>query len=314
LKQSKCPICQSNDIDILISEAPDHVTGHLFQILSCQSCKFCFTDPIPDHMEIYYPDKYRAYGPFTAGIMKIFYRHRVRKWTRMIGRPGNVLEVGCGSGLMLEAFKRRGWSEVGIERTESIAEQVRSTLGLNVVAGGIENIKQEPHFDLIVLYNVLEHLPQPLNILKECVLRLAADGLLIVNVQNIDSWQARFGGALWQHLDPPRHFSHFAPQSLRRALERVGFNTYNITFVSFEHDPFGWVQTTLNKIMNRPNILTRYLMGIETFNLKVFLSFLFAAIMIIPAMVLSMLSWQFKKGALMQFIATRKIKLAEQTQ
>lgn len=304
----KCPICGSTEIEDIIPRANDHITGDFFQILGCRSCEVCFTYPAPDDMEPYYPSKYRGYGPFVMRLLRTFYSFRVGKWTRMIGRPGAALEIGCGAGLMLDALRLKGWQVMGVERTEAMASYARDTLGLNVITGGLEAIPKKPCFDLIILFQVLEHLHNPFLTLKECAARLKPGGLVIINVPNIDSLQARCFGPLWLHLDPPRHLFHFSPNSLANIVRMAGLEVSNVSFVSLEHDPYGWVQSTINRITGSYNVLTRYLMGIEVSNRQIIISVILGALLAVPSVILSMITWIIGRGALMQIVATAPIK------
>jgi len=299
----KCPICESLEVIDVIPRVNDHITGDIFQILGCKSCGVCFTYPVPDNMELYYPSEYRGYGALAKAVLRTFYRFRVRRWMKMIGKPGMVLEIGCGEGLMLDTLRQKGWKVMGIERTEAMAVYARDTLGLDIVSGGIELVPGEKNFDLIILFQVLEHMHNPQSILKECAARLKPGGFLIINVPNFDSWQARFGGNVWLHLDPPRHLFHFSPKSLTQILRTIGLDIHDVKFISFEHDTFVWIQTAINKIIGHYNVLTRYLMGIEKLNFYVVISVVLGLLMVIPSIFLSVVSWVMSKGALTQVVA-----------
>lgn len=299
----KCPVCGSSEIEEIIPKAPDYITAEVFKVIGCQGCDVNFTYPVPADVGAYYPSKYRGYNPFLLAVLRWFYLMRVKKWLKTVGGPGAALEVGCGLGLMLDILRRKGWEVTGIERTEEMAAKVRDNLGLNVISGDFTRLPKTHSFDLIVLFNVLEHMPNPQIVLKECAQRLKTGGFLIISVPNFDSWQARFNSHLWLHLDPPRHLVHFTPQSLENNLAMAGLAVHSVQFASFEHDPFGWIQSGINKIIGSQNNLTRYLMGIEHFNFRVGISIIFGLLMAIPAVFLSMASWVMKKGALMQVTA-----------
>jgi len=205
---------------------------------------------------------------------------------------------------MLVAFRRRGWRVVGIERNEVAAETARQTLGPNTIATSMESLPADARFDLIVLFQVLEHIGEPVALLRECARHLAPGGLLIANVPNFSSWQSRFAGSKWMHLDVPRHLNHFTPQTISTTLERAGLKPVGMSFTSLEHDPYGWVESTINRLTGRANTLTRYLMGLEPFGPAVLLSFVLGVALVPPALLLSMASWLAKRGALMETAAT----------
>lgn len=307
-KIKACSVCKTVITKNMIHKVNDHVSGDAFQILYCEKCQLHFTSPVPENMEVYYPLKYREYGPLAITFLHFFYNFHVSKWAKLTDKPGRALEIGCGKGFMLDALKRRGWDVVGIERTKEMVAYAKNILKLNVVSKEISQFPKEQEFDLIILFNSLEHMLNPESMLKECSARLKPGGLLVVTVPNFGSWQAKFAGRYWVHLDPPRHLFHFCQRSLINLMKKSGFNIYRVGFVSFEHDPFGWIQSTINKITGQQNILTRYLMGIEHFNFMVFLSIILSAILILPSVLLSIVSWIAGQGSIMEITAIRHNK------
>lgn len=297
-----CPVCASSLVDAAIPNALDHITKENFKILSCRSCSLSFTYPAPDDMEKYYPRQYRGYSALTKIMLQLLYRVRVKYWVKAFAKPGKALEIGCGTGVMLVELKKRGWAVTGIERTESVAAYARDNFGLNVLSCGLEALPKEERFDLVILFNALEHMKDPLTVLRECSARLRPNGQLLISVPNFDSYQARFESK-WLHLDVPRHLFHFTPVSMVNILGRAGLKKQSVKFVSFEHDPFGWIQSSINKITGSRTILTRYLMGLEKFSFSVAISFFLGFLLVIPAVFLSLFSWVNKKGAIMHVVA-----------
>jgi SAM-dependent methyltransferase len=204
---------------------------------------------------------------------------------------------------MLAAFKRRGWRALGTERNEMAAEAARLSLGADMVATSVDELPTSARFDLIILFQVLEHIGEPLSLLRECCTRLAPGGRLITNVPNFSSWQSRFGRSKWFHLDVPRHLVHFTPQTLAATLDRAGLELADMSFASLEHDPYGWVESTINRLTGRANTLTRFVMGLVPFGPQVLLSLVLCAVLAAPALLLSVASWLARRGALMEAIA-----------
>jgi SAM-dependent methyltransferase len=259
-----------------------------------------FTYPQPDKLDFYYPPNYRRYGQVTSSILKILYNLRVRRWVKRFERPGIALELGCGNGMMLYSLKQMGWRVVGIERSPEVAAFERQRLGLPIFAGGLESLVPKPCFDLIILFQVLEHMPDPLTTLKQCANLLNPSGKIIIGVPNLDSWQAKYAGPDWFHLDVPRHLFHFSPTSLQNALRLANLTVADFDYISIEHDPYGWIESILNKKRITTNIITRKLMrldgvvsgGVEVYPL--------AGLLLVPSLLLSLVSWMRKAGALMQ--------------
>jgi len=131
----------------------------------------------------------------------------------------------------------------------------------------------------------------------------------VVAAPNLDSWQAKACGRAWFHLDVPRHLFHFTPSSLERALEQAGLQITSIEFHSFEHDPYGWVQSILNRMRFPNNQLTRMLMGMDGeasgfFSRAAMLAI--SALLLLPSLGLSIVSWMAGSGAIMQVWARKR--------
>jgi SAM-dependent methyltransferase len=214
---------------------------------------------------------------------------------------------------MLAAFRRRGWRVFGIERNETAAETARQTLGPDTIATSMEGLPADARFDLIVLFQVLEHIGEPVALLREYANRLAPGALLIANVPNFSSWQSRFAGSKWMHLDVPRHLVHYTPDSMRHTLKCAGLTLSALSFTSFEHDPYGWVESTISCVTERTNTLTRFLMGLDKFSPQVLFSCILGIALLPPALLLAALSWVAGSGALMEAIAVRSSAAEKQS-
>jgi hypothetical protein len=111
------------------------------------------------------------------------------------------------------------------------------------------------------------------------------------------------------HLEVPRHLCHFSPDAIERALAASGFRMTRIDFRSFEHDPFGWVQSTLDRLGFEQSLLVKLLarMGDRRSG---FVATLAAALLAVPLGVLGLIaalaSWRAGAGAVMEVWATRE--------
>lgn len=301
-----CGVCGVDDMKVRYQHAPDYITGDLFQVWCCESCGCGQTHPSPANLNRYYPDKYRRYSPLIAAILRILYRRRVEKWVKLFASPGAAFEIGCGDGLMLAMLRQRGWRVSGSERTESAAHIARQQYGLEIVAGGLESMDPSRRFDLVLLNQVLEHLADPAATVSMLASRLEPDGKLIVGVPNLASWQARFGGATWFHLDAPRHLYHFSLPSLTKLMRDHGLDVESVSYISPEHDPYGWVQSALNLIDRRHNRLTRLLMGIDSPNAGNLLHLGIGCLLGALAAPVSLVSWIAHRGALIEVVCRRR--------
>ena len=298
-----CPVCGALGGRPIYPEARDPITLDSFRVVECSACGVAYTAPRPCSLDKYYPTRYRGYGRLVTRVLSTLYGIRVSRWARLKPAGGSVLEVGCGPGLMLASLHRRGWRVLGIERNEAVAETARRALGIEIVATPVEALRADARFDLIIMFHVLEHIGEPVALLRECAKRLAPGGRLITNVPNFSSWQSRFAGSNWLHLDVPRHLVHFTPQTLTATLERAGLKPAEMSFASLEHDPYGWVESTINRLTGRPNTLHRFLMRLDPIGPAVLLSFVLGAVLLLPALLLSVASWVARRGAVMEATA-----------
>jgi 2-polyprenyl-3-methyl-5-hydroxy-6-metoxy-1,4-benzoquinol methylase len=154
-----CPVCGALGDRPIYSETRDPITLDYFQVVACSACGVAYTNPRPCSLDKYYPQGYRHYGLIVTRILGALYGMRVSRWARLApAAGGSVLEVGCGPGLMLSAFQRRGWRVLGIERNEKVAAAARHALGVEIVATPVEGLPADSRFDLIIMFHVLEHI------------------------------------------------------------------------------------------------------------------------------------------------------------
>jgi SAM-dependent methyltransferase len=247
----------------ILFQTSDYVTGRPFALGECAACGLAVTVPQPDDIAAYYPTEYygepgsRRFPLVVEALQRAAYAVRSRAVERLAGgRPGRVLDVGCGRGLLLEAFRRRGWKVQGTELTDASAAFAREALGIPVHVGPMEGWPWPGgHFDAITLWHVLEHWPDPRVVLRAAQHLLRPGGVLVVGVPNFGSPEARATRAGWFHLDVPRHLAHFTPGSLSRALRQSGFDVQRLSFFAPEFDAFSFVQSALNSMGLRHNLL-----------------------------------------------------------
>lgn len=204
---------------------------------------------------------------------------------------------------MLAAIRDRGWTVLGLERSAESARAASAIHRLPVVVGPLEAIREGATFDLIVLHHVLEHLPDPLAVLQACRQRLAPGGRVVIAVPNFASWQRRFAGPYWVHLDVPRHLGHFTPRSLERALRSAGLRPLRVGFVSWEYDPFGWIEAVLNRVGFPLNTALRLLQRdprLPAVSPPALLAAGIGMLLLPLAVALAIVSWPVGRGAAME--------------
>jgi SAM-dependent methyltransferase len=303
-----CDLCGSTAIGNRLEGAVDYVSGERFNVRRCSGCGLAWTEPHTSSLDAYYPARYRKYRGFTSWALRRLYDWRIRGWSTQMPGPGRALEVGCGDGWMLAALRDRGWRVFGNEREISSARAASQSHRIPMFVGDLDALSPSAGLDLVVLFQSLEHVPKPLETLQNCAHLLRKGGSLVVSVPNFDSWQARLSGRSWLHLDVPRHQHHFSPPALQYALEKVGLRVVRTRFVSPEHDPYGWVQSGLNLLGFRQNLLLKLLMGYprgDVSMLELVPMFAVGGLLAVPAVAVSVCSWMAGSGAIMEMWATK---------
>jgi SAM-dependent methyltransferase len=220
--------------------------------------------PSPEVIDRYYPAGYygmdqRYPGPLEW-LLDRLYSWRAGRLEKASGvRWGRALDIGCGRGNLLAHLRRRGWTVTGTELNEVGARYAREVLHLDVRTGDISGLQVEEPYDLVILWHVLEHIPDPAELITVVAGLMRPGATLLIAVPNFDSVEARISRAHWFHLDVPRHLNHLGPEVLRRLLRNSGLEPYTAEYFAPEYDFFSFVQTALNTLGIQHNLLYDFL-------------------------------------------------------
>jgi SAM-dependent methyltransferase len=226
-----CPVCAADQARTLLAVAGPAASGRPYTVVTCSACELRYTRPLPSEAELaalYTAEYYGGRRPRRLSWDTLRgLAHRVVMWQRrraLLGRPpGRALDIGCGDGDFLAELARRGWRVDGIEYSDAAAALARGK-GIAVHQGDLASAGfPSGAFDVVTLWHVLEHLPEPAAALAEVRRVLRPDGLLVVEVPDSASLTFRLCREHWFPLDVPRHLQHFTPATLGALLERVGF-------------------------------------------------------------------------------------------
>ena len=236
-----CNLCGSRDKEILYpSTLPERPTagdiahfrctnsgyGRHHTIVKCQRCGLVYSNPrhkanaILHNYEEVVDD---LYVEEREGRVLTFQRNLRPLEELMPPAQGRrLLDVGCHIGVFLEIAQERGWETWGVEPSRWAAREARSR-GLQVIEGTLDHAHlAEESFDVITMWDVIEHLTDPLRGLKESLRLLKKGGLICIHTMNIESLLARLMGPRWPWL-MEMHLYYFSPRTLGEMLKKAGF-------------------------------------------------------------------------------------------
>lgn len=209
-----CVVCGSNDLVI-----------RDFGLITCRSCGHVMSPLItqPGVMELmdkaYFEE---GYSERFNDVWNNFYEYlKAAKVYRYLGPyfpKKKVMEIGVGSGYLLNFLKTRGYKCIGLDLSNDVRESVKERYGIEVLASDIKDIEEK--FDNIVLSHVLEHISDPRAFLEYIKPRLTDDGILYIAVPNGKGFSAIFKS--WPNY-VPYHLSYFNKNSIHRLLDDLGF-------------------------------------------------------------------------------------------
>jgi SAM-dependent methyltransferase len=208
-----------------------------YRVVRCRTCGLMRTDPrpTPATMGYYYPDDY---GPYVGTVVPSAdpAAPALPRWKVLLGslfqfnhglippvRPGRMLEIGCASGAFLHKMAGLGWEVEGIEFSSTAAAAARA-LGYRVTAGAVEEAPppQSP-YDLIIGWMVLEHLHQPVEVLRKLRRWVRPGGWLVISVPDADSIDFRLFTGSWFAAHLPNHLYHYTKETIRKVLGAGGW-------------------------------------------------------------------------------------------
>ncbi len=261
-----------------------------FTHMKCSACELVFLHPRPTDQEMsrYYPDhvtlvRRDADASFREKTRRQVKRFVAEDWYGYSSKPhallrspstwlrkgltmplrpllrqlprqrpgGRVLDIGCGSGGYLAFLASLGWICHGIEPGPKSRAYAQEVLGLSVQQGPLESCRfPDSFFDVVTMWHVIEHLPDPLGTLHEIRRILNPDGVVMLRTPNVKSWEARIFRGNWYGLDPPRHLFVATPGTIRAMLERSGFV---VTRFHYQYHPVDCTRSLLYVFEDRGN-------------------------------------------------------------
>lgn len=237
----RCGLCGADDTEVIFEEKDRlHGIEGTFNLVRCHQCGLIYLNPRPtiEEMTRYYPEDYSPYqylGEHPSWFVRWGYIYGQKKLyhavvTRVNIKKGRILDIGCSTGGFLTGMREwGGWEPYGVEINPYAAKYAQEHLGLNVTVGELFDAHYpNAAFDVVTLWNVLEHLHQPIATLSEIGRIIRPGGLLVLTVPNIDSVEAKIFGRYWAGLDAPRHLYLYSRNVIKKILDSTGFELVEV--------------------------------------------------------------------------------------
>ena len=206
-----------------------------YRLVRCSACALAYIDnpPTPEelkrlysgaanyHAELQDPksDAYAAMARTADQHLRIVRKYRSN---------GRLIDIGCSTGLFLDRAARSGFHVEGVEYSSDSADYARTAFGVTVTEGDVRDAPAGP-WDVLTMFDVIEHVRDPAADMRAAADLLASGGLFIVSTPDIDGLFPRLSYRLakkldyWPHPEPPYHLFQFSKRTLAAMLEKNGF-------------------------------------------------------------------------------------------
>ena len=242
-EQVDCNLCNSNDYTVIYeSRYQDEKDSDLAakfrssgdetlidQVVECKRCRLQYINPRLKPsliIEGYSEGSDEAFISQAKGRELTF--AKTLKIIHKYARNGKILDIGTAGGSFLQSAKKQGWDVYGCELNKWLCNWAKENYGIEVQQGTVfEQNYEDNQFDVVTLWDVLEHVPDPKKVLEECHRILKPNGILVVNYPDIGSWIAKVMGRKW-FFYLSVHLYYFTPKTMRKILRLSGFKTKEI--------------------------------------------------------------------------------------
>ncbi|WP_339784490.1 class I SAM-dependent methyltransferase [uncultured Imperialibacter sp.] len=303
MKQEKCPMCENKPSRAELQNGMK--ISESFTIVDCDACghRYTFFGDDVSEEEIYQDERYKVIDNRNSvfdRLLSFEYKRVVNEIVKRYHSDISVLDFGSGKGKFLSLCKAAGFSTKGVETSLPRANFARKHYHLEIDSDYYSKgtLDRAP-FTAITSFHVLEHLSKPKELLANLVRdNLTPDGLVVIEVPNMDSWQSIWAGKSWLQLDVPRHINHFNKSSIISVVGAAGLRPTKISYFSFHVGLLGMLRTCLGLVGYKGDII--YTLK----NKKSLPLYLLIALLLPLSTVLELIASLFGKGGIIRIYAS----------
>lgn len=222
-----CPRCDLDaPLRFRVRDVNRRLSDEVFRYYRCPQCRILFLRPIPEDLGRYYASEYHRIPASLEELAAASEPERYKiEIVRKFSQGGRLLEIGPSTGSFAHLAKQAGFEVEAIEMDPDCCEFLNRTVGIRAihsddVARAVERVGP---YDVVALWHVIEHLPDPWTALRIIAQRIRPCGLIVMAAPNPDAFQYRVLGRRWAHVDAPRHLQLIPAAVLGDELKRLGF-------------------------------------------------------------------------------------------
>jgi SAM-dependent methyltransferase len=262
-----CPRCGAPSKQIFV--VPDRnraVSDGSFPYRRCVACSVVWLADPPADLGAHYPSDYHDFlGPEEMAQAAALEADRIAMLTPSVS-GGRLVEIGPSQGVFAWAAKDAGFDVTGLEMDARCCEHLRTVVGVEAIntadpAGALAEL---PPSRAIVMFHVIEHVPDPWDVLRAIAENLEPGGVLLLATPNPDSLQFKLFGPRWVHLDAPRHVTLIPLAALEDEGRELGLSravATSVDRVGLECNRLGWERSLISAPALRPEPRLAYTLG-----------------------------------------------------
>lgn len=248
----RCPLCESTGtIRWAARDWSRGTSDERFRYRRCVTCRSTYLEDVPDDLSRHYDAGYHRSPDSETAMRQLAEPERFKiELVRRFARSGRLLEIGPSFGAFAHLARSAGFEVEAVEPDPACRDALRTLVGV-VATERLEEIEDRKGeaYDVIALWQVLEHLPEAGRALTRIRRLLRPGGLVVIATPNPDAPQARVFGPRWAHVDAPRHLVLIPPATLVRHADGIGLRVELLTTSdagSRGWNSFGWATSLEN--------------------------------------------------------------------
>jgi 2-polyprenyl-3-methyl-5-hydroxy-6-metoxy-1,4-benzoquinol methylase len=219
-----CPACDVKEYNL-------EFTKEGFKYVKCNQCQCTYVNPVPTSELLYrFYDKFESLQYFYEEILlptknerKKIFKERVNKLGNFVDKGASILEIGSSIGFFVGESLAQGYKISGVEPNTKLVNYVREKFRVEIYQGLFEDVVINDKFDVVVMWEVIEHIVDPITVLKKASNVLNHKGIFVATLPNYGGVEYRVVGKEHEMIEAPSHINYFNLDNIAKLLDRAGF-------------------------------------------------------------------------------------------